>query len=57
MLLNSVTKIFFAILVAKENIKVDKLQGKAINAKKEVQKKRPLKRGKKQESSSEQSED
>lgn len=50
MLLNSVTKIFFAIVVARENIKV----GQA-NMKKEAPKKRPMKRGRKQESSSDQS--
>jgi len=42
MLLNSVTKIFFAIVVARENIKV----GQA-NMKKEAPKKRPMKRGRK----------
>lgn len=47
MLLNAVTKIFFSILVAKENIKVGQPAGRANNAKKPAQKKKPLKRGKK----------
>jgi hypothetical protein len=48
MMLNAVTKLFFSIVVAKENIKVGQT-----NLRKEMPKKKVPKRGKKKESSSE----
>ena len=48
MMLNAVTKLFFSIVVAKENIKVGQT-----NLRKEMPKKKVVKRGRKKESSSE----
>ena len=52
MMLNAVTKLFFSIVTAKENIKVGQS-----NVRKEAPKRKVVKRGRKKESSSEQSEE